>query len=90
MTNTSAKSRGLRWLEETTGQSLDPVEPFEGPGYHVSTRVPAEVGARLEQEARRRGQTVPQFVGELIEAALAGTEVASNPAPPASPESLAG
>jgi hypothetical protein len=80
----------VRWVHETTGQSLDPVEPFEGPGYHVSTRVPAEVGALLEQEARRRGQTVPEFVGELIEAALPGSEVASDPAPTASPESLAG
>lgn len=39
MTRT-AMSDFVRWVEQTTGQSLEPVEPFEGPGYHVSVRVP--------------------------------------------------
>ena len=65
------KSAAIRWLEETTGQSLDSVTPFDGPGYLISARVPNELGPRIENAARQAGETVPGFVRRVVEAELA-------------------
>jgi Ribbon-helix-helix protein, copG family len=49
---------------------------LSGPGQHspqVSARVPAELRAAAERQARREGKSVSQLIRELLERYLAGT-----------------
>ena len=69
------KPRGVRWLEEETGQTLDRSPAPTAPGTHLSVRLPGPMLAQLEQLAASRGESVSQVARRLIADGIARTEV---------------
>lgn len=59
------KPRGIRWLEEQTGESLDR-ESQVGEGKHLSLRVPADLADRLGRYAADRGENVSHAARRLL------------------------
>lgn len=59
------KPRGIRWLEEQTGEILPPTTEVHE-GRHLSVRLSGEILARLGQLAAERGETVSQVTRRLI------------------------
>ena len=66
------KSKTILWLEEQTGQTLDPPEtmPPAPKGRHVSIRVSDDLYARLEAAAAVHSETVSQTARRLLEEGL--------------------
>lgn len=62
------KSKTILWLEEQTGQTLDPPEtmPSASKGRHVSIRVPDELYAQLEATAASRSESVSQTARRIL------------------------
>jgi predicted HicB family RNase H-like nuclease len=69
-----SKIRTTQWLEEQTGQSLDPL-PNEAMR-HLSMRLPVELHQRLETLAAGQGESVSQVARRLLER---GIEDRKNP-----------
>lgn len=63
-----SKPRGILWLEEQTGQTLDPPEtmPPAPKGRHVSIRVSDEFYAQLEAAAAASSESVSQTARRLL------------------------
>ncbi len=63
-----SKPRGILWLEEQTGQTLDPPEnmPSEPKGRHVSIRVSDDFYAQLEAAAAMNSESVSQTARRLL------------------------
>ena len=63
-----SKPRGILWLEEQTGQTLDMPEtmPPAPKGRHVSIRVPDELYAQLETAAAASSESVSQTARRLL------------------------
>lgn len=57
-----SKPRGILWLEEQTGQTLEPPEetPSATKGRHVSIRVSDELHSQLEAAAAINSESVSQ------------------------------
>lgn len=67
-----AKPRGIQWLEEQTGASIDvPATQAAEQDHHLSVRVGSELAAGLEAIAVERGLTVSQLVREILREAVA-------------------
>ncbi len=62
------KPQGILWLEEQTGQTLDPPEtvPASPKGRHVSIRVSDELYAHLEATAAMTSESVSQTARRLL------------------------
>jgi predicted transcriptional regulator len=62
------KPRGILWLEEQTGQTLDMPEtmPPAPKGRHVSIRVSDELYAQLEAAAASSSESVSQTARQLL------------------------
>ena len=68
------KPRGVQWLEQTTGQTLERL-PLSGDGArHLSLRVPDELYRQLEQLAAARGESVSHTARRLIADGIAAAE----------------
>lgn len=63
-----SKPRGILWLEEQTGQTLDMPEnmPPAPKGRHVSIRVSDELYAQLEAAAAMSSESVSQTTRRLL------------------------
>jgi predicted transcriptional regulator len=63
-----SKPRGILWLEEQTGQTLDMPEtmPPAPKGRHVSIRVSDELYAHLEAAAASSSESVSQTARRLL------------------------
>lgn len=64
------KTRGISWLEEQTGERLDPPPVAPPPGRHLSIRVPAGLLDELEALAHEQGETVSQAARRLLAESL--------------------
>lgn len=69
------KPRGVKWLEDETGQVLDGAPPVSEEGRHLSVRLPGHLVAELEQLAAERGETVSQATRRLITEGLARASI---------------
>ena len=69
------KPRGVEWLEEQTGQTLEKGH-LASEGRHLSLRVSRDLSVRLERYAADRGESVSQAARRLIGD---GLEAADNP-----------
>lgn len=68
-----SKPRGLRWLEEQTGQEIpyeEPAEPAVSRGRHLSVRLDGDLAAGLDAIAAARGVPVSEYVRRLLAAAV--------------------
>ncbi len=63
-----SKPRGILWLEEQTGQTLDMPEtmPAAPKGRHVSIRVSDELYAQLEAAAAMGSESVSQTARRIL------------------------
>lgn len=64
------KTRGITWLEQQTGERLDPPPDPPPAGRHLSIRVPAGLLDELEALAREQGETVSQAARRLLAESL--------------------
>ena len=60
------KPRGVRRLEEQTGEVLERRPIARDHGRHLSLRIPASLLSHLEQMAVERGETVSQVARRLL------------------------
>jgi len=65
-----AKPRGIEWLEEVSGQQLDPADylpqPVDDGMRHLTLRLPIAMHVRLVEVASERGLTVSQLARQLL------------------------
>jgi predicted HicB family RNase H-like nuclease len=61
------KSRTMKWLEEQTGQTLEPETPSSDDTRHLSLRIPVSLFERLEALAAEHGETVSQLARRLLD-----------------------
>jgi predicted transcriptional regulator len=62
-----AKTRGMQWLEEQTGEQLGDFPQAEGRDVHLSVRLESAVASRLSERARQRSTSVSALVREALE-----------------------
>jgi metal-responsive CopG/Arc/MetJ family transcriptional regulator len=60
------KPRGIEWLEEQTGETLDPPVGPVPEGKHLSVRLSGDLVKELEEYAASRGESVSQVARRLI------------------------
>lgn len=60
------QTRGITWLEEQTGERLDPPPAPPPAGRHLSIHVPAGLLDELEALAQEQGETVSQAARRLL------------------------
>jgi predicted DNA-binding protein len=65
------KNRTTRWLEEQTGQTLEP-STNSAAMRHLSLRLPPELHQRLESLAASQGESVSQTARKLLERGIEG------------------
>lgn len=65
-----SKPKGIAWLEQQTGESIEVAPSVAGADRHLSVRVPVDLASGLEMIAAERGLTVSQVVRSLIEEAV--------------------
>jgi len=69
-----AKPIAIQWLEDETGQSIG-FKPEPTPrDRHLSVRVSADPASAVEGLANERGQSISQFVRDLLEDAVSQRE----------------
>ena len=66
-----SKSRTTQWLEEQTGQSLDPLPNSEAMR-HLSLRLPLDLHKQLETLAANNGESISQVARRLLERGIEG------------------
>ena len=66
------KPRGVRWLEEQTGQPLNRHAQIEGK--HLSLRIPGDLAERLAHYAGQRNHTVSEAARRLLSEGLERAE----------------
>jgi hypothetical protein len=59
------KPRGIEWLEDQTGESLDRQAPVSE-GRHLSLRIPTDLADRLEAYAAARHESVSSAARRLL------------------------
>lgn len=69
-----SKPRGIKWLEEQTGEELLQHRAPLSEGKHLSLRVPSELANALEAYAAEHGESVSQVARRLISDGLARLE----------------
>ncbi|MGH9243933.1 MAG: hypothetical protein ACRD29_06390 [Acidimicrobiales bacterium] len=70
------KPRGVKWLEDQTGETLDKSSPSTEAGRHLSVCLPGPLVSQLEALASQRGEALSQVTRRLVADGLAR---ASNP-----------
>ncbi|MBI2169567.1 MAG: ribbon-helix-helix protein, CopG family [Actinobacteria bacterium] len=70
------KPRGIQWLEEQTGETLDPPGGPIPEGKHLSVRLTGDLVSQLEEHAAARGESISQVARRLIKD---GLDRATNP-----------
>lgn len=68
------KPRGIEWLEEQTGETLDPPGSAVPEGKHLSVRLSGDLVTQLESHASKRGESISQVARRLIRDGLARAE----------------
>jgi len=64
------KSRVIEWLEQETGETLDPPGTPIPEGRHLSVRLSADLVGQLEEYAAARGESISQVARRLIKDGL--------------------
>jgi predicted transcriptional regulator len=64
------KPQGIQWLEEQTGETLDPPRTPPSEGKHLSVRLSGDLVKELEEYAAARGESVSQVARRLIKDGL--------------------
>ncbi|MBI4885453.1 MAG: hypothetical protein HY826_15515 [Actinobacteria bacterium] len=60
------KLRGIQWIEDQTGQVIDPPNSPQDDSRHLSLRLPIALHSRLEEVAADRNLTVSQLARQLL------------------------
>lgn len=71
-----SKPRAIQWLEEQTGETLDPPGSTVPEGRHLSVRLSGDLVSQLEDYAAARGESISQVARRLI---ADGLDRATNP-----------
>jgi len=66
-----SKPRGVKWLEDQTGQRLDRTARSSEEGRHLSLRIPTSLYDQLERLAAQRSETVSQAARRLLTEGIA-------------------
>ena len=65
------KPRLIQWLEDKTGEPIEPIDPNAPKSRHVSIRIPDDLYKRIEVLARANGQNVSRCARRILEAGVA-------------------